>query len=72
MVAYLEGYIDHMNIRHKFHTNMNVTNVVYNHEKSLFQVETTHNLTGVKLNEEYDYVAVATGTCFIRLICQVN
>jgi len=61
MVAYLEGYIDHMNIRHKFHTNMNVTNVVYNHEKGLFQVETTHNLTGVKLNEEYDYVAVATG-----------
>ena len=62
MVAYLEGYIDHMKIRNKFHTNMNVTSVVYDQAKSVFIVETTHNLTEVKVKEEFDYVAVATGT----------
>ena len=62
MVAYLEGYIDHMKIRNKFHTNMNVTSVAYDHAKSVFIVETTHNLTEVKVKEEFDYVAVATGT----------
>ena len=51
MVAYLEGYIDHMKIRQKFHTNMNVTSVTYNHEKAVFEVETTHNLTAAKLVE---------------------
>ena len=51
MVAYLEGYIDHMKIRQKFHTNMNVTSVTYNHAKGVFEVETTHNLTAAKLVE---------------------
>ena len=30
---------------------MNVTSVNYNHTKSVFEVETTHNLTGAKLVE---------------------
>jgi len=61
MVKYLEGYIDHMKIRQKFHVSMNVIKMKFNDKTKQFHVKTENTATKQILDEIFDYVAVATG-----------
>ena len=47
MVKYLEGYIDHFDLRKKFYVSMNVTKITYDAEQKQFHVQTENTATKV-------------------------